>query len=124
MISRFLTVIAFLLFPAFATAQVVPAEVPSGDSRPTFPSVDELPEVRELPNPFVFLDRTAVKTRKDWVRRREEMKAMLLHYQFGHAPELPAPDRIDAEVLSETDAFDGQAVKRAVRLRFGPGQAV
>ncbi|HIE97462.1 MAG TPA: hypothetical protein EYQ63_10705 [Fuerstia sp.] len=120
MIFRFLTVIAFLLFPAFATAQVVP----SGDPRPTFPSVDELPQVRELPNPFVFLDGTAVKTRKDWVRRRAEMKAMVLHYQFGHAPALPAPDRIDAEILSETDALDGQAVKRAVRLRFGPGKAV
>ena len=49
---------------------------------------------------------------------------MVLHYQFGHAPALPAPDRIDAEVLSETDVIDGLAVKRAVRLRFGPGNAV
>ena len=124
MIFRFLMAVAFLVVPVFVTAQDVPAEVPSGDARQTFPAVDELPEVRELPNPFVFLDGTEVKTRKDWVRRRAEMKAMVLHYQFGHAPALPAPDTIDAEVLSETEALDGQAVKRAVRLRFGPGKAV
>ncbi len=110
-------VIALLLFPTFGAAQ-------PGDSQQTFPSVDELPEVRELPSPFVFLDGTKVKTPKDWERRREEMKAMVFHYQFGHAPALPAPDRIKAEILSETDALDGLAVKRAVRLRFGPGDAV
>jgi dienelactone hydrolase len=124
MIFRILIAITLLLIPAFTTAQVVPAEVGSGDPRMTFPAVDELPEVRELPNPFVFLDGTAVKTRKDWDRRREEMKAMVLHYQFGHAPALPTPDTIDAEILSETEALDGQAVKRAVRLRFGPDKAV
>jgi len=124
MIFRFFTAITLLLFPAFATAQVAPTDVRSEDPRLSFPSVGELPEVKELPNPFVFLDGTEVKTHEDWARRRTEMKAMVLHYQFGHAPALPPPDTIDAEVLSETEAFDGQAVKRAVRLRFGPDKAV
>ena len=99
MIFGFRMAMALLLFPGFATAQVAPAEVRSGDPRLTFPSVDELPEVRELPNPFVFLDGTAVKTHEDWVRRRAEMKAMVLHYQFGHAPALPAPDTIVADLV-------------------------
>lgn len=90
----------------------------------TFPTVDKLPQVKELPNPFVFLDGSPVKNRKDWVRRREEMKAMVLHYQFGHAPKLPVPAAIKAEILSETDALNGKAVKRSVRLRFGPKRAV
>jgi dienelactone hydrolase len=124
MTFRFPIAIALLLIPVFATAQVVPAEVRSGDPRLTFPSVDELQEVKELPNPFVFLDGTPVKTHEDWLRRRAEMKAMVLHYQFGHAPGLPAPDTIDAEIVSETDALHGQAVKRSVRLRFGPRKAV
>lgn len=97
MIYRFVMAVSLSLFPVFATAQVVPAEVRSGDPQLSFPSVDELPEVRELPNPFVFLDGTAVKNHEDWVRRRAEMKAMVLHYQFGHAPALPAPDTIDAD---------------------------
>jgi dienelactone hydrolase len=124
MIRRSLLAIAFLFFPAFAPAQLVSAKSPSEDPRLSFPSVDELPEVRELPNPFVFLDGTKVKTREDWERRRAEMKAMVLHYQFGHAPALPAPDTIDTEVLSETEALDGKALKRAVRLRFGPDKAL
>jgi dienelactone hydrolase len=124
MIYRFVMAVSLCLFPVFATAQVVPDEVRSGDPQLSFPSVDELPEVRELPNPFVFLDGTAVKNHGDWVRRRAEMKAMVLHYQFGHAPALPAPGTIDAEILSETETLDGKAVKRAVRLRFGASKAV
>lgn len=124
MTFRFLIVIALLFFPAFATAQVVSGEVRSGDPGLTFPLVNALPEVTELPNPFVFLDGTAVKTHEDWLRRRAEMKAIVLHYQFGHAPALPMPDTIDFEILSETEAFAGQAVKRAVRLRFGPDKTL
>lgn len=100
------------------------ATVRAGDPERSFPSVDALPEITELPNPFVFLDGSPVKNREDWARRRVEMQAMALHYQFGHAPELPAADTIKAEVLSESEALDGKAVKRAVRLRFGPDQAL
>ena len=107
---------AILLISSIASAQ---EEIPR-----SFPPLDHLPEVAELPTPFVFLDGTPVKTPQDWERRREEMIAMVLHYQFGHAPPLPSPDAIDAEILSETDALGGKAVKRSVRLRFGPGQAV
>ncbi|MGB0579448.1 MAG: alpha/beta hydrolase family protein [Limisphaerales bacterium] len=110
--SRFLT-LATLLAIFTATQAAEPR---------SFPSVDELPEVKDLPNPFVFLDGTAVKDREDWARRREEMKAMVLHYQFGHAPPLPAPNMIKAVVVSETDALEGIAVRREVKLQFGPHQ--
>lgn len=109
--------LSLLLSATFVTIQ-------AGDPTRPFPAVDELPEIKELPNPFVFLDGTPVKNREDWTRRREEMKAMVLHYQFGHAPELPAPDTIKAEILSESDALDGKVAKRAVRLRFGPEQSL
>jgi hypothetical protein len=107
-----------LLCPVVVFAQVGPTDVRSGDPRLSFPSADELPQVRELPSPFLFLDGTPVKTQEVWVRRRAEMKAMVLHYQFGHAPALSAPDAIIAEVLSETEAFAGKSTKRAVRFRF------
>ena len=117
MIFRFKLVAILLLVLAFTATQ-------AEDPQQTFPTVDELPEIKELPNPFVFLDGATVETPKDWERRREEMIAIVLHYQFGHAPPLPASDRIDAEFISETSALNGQAVKRAVRLRFGPNNAV
>ncbi|MGI9441399.1 MAG: dienelactone hydrolase family protein, partial [Rubripirellula sp.] len=117
MIFRFNLVFILLFVFAFRATQ---AETP----QQTFPTVDELPEVEELPNPFVFLDGTTVKTPLDWERRREEMIAIVLHYQFGHAPPLPAPDRINAETISEATALNGQTVKRVVRLRFGPDNAL
>ena len=124
MIFRLLIAVAVLLFSVFASAQVVSPETESRDPQLTLPLVDELPNIAELPNPFIFLDGTEVNTRQDWLRRRAEMKAMVLHYQFGNAPALPLPDTIDSEILSETEVLDGQAIKRSVRLRFGPGGAI
>lgn len=95
-----------------------------GDRWRSFPAADDLPEIQELPTPFVFLDGTPVRTRDDWERRREEIKAMLEHYQFGHAPPLPGKEGLEAEVLSETEALGGQATRRAVRLRFGPDRSL
>ncbi len=109
--------IVLLLAPTIANAQ-------AADPQRTFPPVEELPEIKDLPNPFVFVDGTEVKTPKDWERRREEIKAMILYYQFGHAPALPAPKTIDAKIISETDAIGGLAIKRAVRLRFGPQDGI
>src|SRR5438093_4455739 len=34
----------------------------------------ELPEIKELPNPFTFADGSPVRTAKDWERRRVEIK--------------------------------------------------
>ena len=112
----------FLLVLPAANDEVQPQD--STDVIPPFPTVDELPEIQELPNPFVFLDGRPVENRDDWVRRREEIKAILLHYQFGHAPALPSTDAIEVEILSETSALGGRAVKRAVRLRFGPDRSI
>jgi len=47
-----------------------------------FAPVDKLPEIKELPDPFMMLSGKRVKTREDWRKRREEIKAMLLYYQF------------------------------------------
>ena len=76
------TVLILSLAPALSFGQE--ADVPRD-----FPKVDQLPEVAELPDPFVFLDGSTVENREDWRRRREEMVAMVLHYQFGHAPAVP-----------------------------------
>ena len=59
---------------------------------------------------FIFLDGTPVKSHKDWALRRAEMKAMVLHYQFGHAPAPPAPSMID---------YDNSPVVIGSDLSFG-----
>ena len=59
--------VAFLILGACACTFASAAQ----DKRK--PAAD-LPEIKELPNPFVFLDGSTVKTRADWERRRKEIK--------------------------------------------------
>ncbi len=47
---------------------------------------DELPSVKELPNPFVRNDGTKVEKPADWVARRQELKDLVLTYEYGHLP--------------------------------------
>lgn len=77
-----------------------------------FPPADKLPEIKELPDPFLMKSGKRVKTLKDWKKRREEIKAMLLHYQFGSMP--PPPGNVTAEITSKQDH------RMAVKLTMGP----
>src|SRR5436309_6455297 len=49
----------------------------------------ELPEIKELPDPFTFADGTRVRTEKDWQRRRAEVKDLFQDYMYGHLPPKP-----------------------------------
>jgi hypothetical protein len=78
--SRVLTTaVVAIVTVCFAHAQQVPARK----------SVDELPETKQLPNPFVFRDGSPVKTKQQWERRRAELKALFEGYQYGHLPPKP-----------------------------------
>src|SRR3954453_184036 len=54
-----------------------------------FPSLEQLPIIKGLPDPFRFNDGTRVKTREDWPRRRAEIQAAVLHYEYGQMPPSP-----------------------------------
>jgi hypothetical protein len=43
---------------------------------PARKSADAPPAIKQLPNPFVFLDGTSVQNREDWQRRRRELKGL------------------------------------------------
>jgi len=49
----------------------------------------ELPEIKELPNPFTFADGSPVRTKEDWPRRRAEIKELFQAYEYGHMPPKP-----------------------------------
>ena len=83
---------------------------------------DELPVVSELPNPFVMSDGKLVRTEKDWATRREQIKAMMLYYQYGHMP--PPPKNIKAEVLLSQSVYEGAATKKHIMLSMGPNGQV
>lgn len=47
---------------------------------------DELPSVKELPDPFVRNDGTKVAKPADWPARRAEILDLVLTYEYGHLP--------------------------------------
>src|SRR5438105_1644717 len=49
----------------------------------------ELPEIKELPNPFTFADGSPVRNKDDWARRRKELKNLFQDYMYGHLPAKP-----------------------------------
>lgn len=55
-----------------------------------YPDPRDLPVVTHLPDPFRFFDGKRVKTRGDWTRRRQEIRALMQYYEFGAAPDKPA----------------------------------
>jgi len=57
-----------------------------GGDEPVKKPADALPEVEQLPNPFVFLDGSPVLTPADWSRRRDELKALFQAYEYGQLP--------------------------------------
>lgn len=67
---------------------------------PTFPSFDQLPIVRPLPDPFVFFSNGRHQDDRDtrfssWERRRNEIKASIEKYEIG-----PKPDCSDCTITA------------------------
>lgn len=61
------------------------------------PPADQLPAIKELPDPFLFNDGSRVKSKADWDKRRAELRALILYYEYGHIP--PAPPSVTAREL-------------------------
>src|SRR5260370_35125542 len=64
------------------------SSVPAADKKAPKPAAD-LPEIKELPNPFTFADGSPVRAMDDWQRRREELKDLFQDYMYGHMPPKP-----------------------------------
>ncbi len=66
------------LFPATPQGEQVAAATWSPPS-----SLHALPVTEGLPDVFTFADGSKVTTPEDWDRRREELKAIILYYQYA-----------------------------------------
>ena len=84
----------------------------------TLPGVAELPVRKELPDVLVMNDGTRVTNRKQWEKRREEMKRILSYYAIGQMP--PAPGNVKGKELKSESVLDGAVRYRLVHLTFGP----
>ena len=57
---------------------------------PEMPTIDALPEIRELPDPLKWSNgKGKVKSFKDWSKRRSEISNMIQHYGIGTKPTVP-----------------------------------
>lgn len=86
----------------------------------SFPEVKDLPVQTNLPDVMTMADGTKVTTPAQWCARREEMKAILEHYELGHAP--PPPGNVSGTEIQSRLVFDGAVKFRLVHLKFGPGE--
>ena len=100
-------------------AGAIIAAVPTVNAAPlAFPDVNDLPVQTNLPDVMTMLDGTMVTTPAQWRARREEMKAILEHYELGHAP--PPPGNVSGQDIQSRTVLDGAANFRLVHLKFGP----
>lgn len=73
--------------------------------------------IKELPDPFLLKNGQRVASIKDWQKRREEIKDMMLNIQYGTMPD--APEGVFATTL-ETETFKNGETREKLRLEFTP----
>jgi hypothetical protein len=83
-----------------------------------FPAINALPLQTNLPNVMTLTDSSRVMTPELWPARRDEMKAILEHYELGHAPS--PPGNVKGKIVHSQNILDGAAKYRLVHLSFGP----
>ncbi|MCL5096764.1 MAG: hypothetical protein M1608_04395 [Candidatus Omnitrophica bacterium] len=85
----------------------------SGELPPNF---ELLPSYPYLPNPFRLDDGQEVRSRAQWIQRRQELLQLFQHYTLGSVPPPPGNVRVaDIKTRHEADA-----TVQAITLEFGP----
>ncbi|HYK87250.1 MAG TPA: hypothetical protein VE398_00665 [Acidobacteriota bacterium] len=90
----------------------------TGESGSGMPGLDKLPTVKELPDPFLMNNGKRVRDKADWAKRREEIQAMVLYYEYGHLA--PAPANLAATEISSKEIEQLNATERQLLLTMGP----
>lgn len=77
--------------------------------------------IGELPDLFQFTDGTRVHSQPDWLRRREELRELILSIEYGHLP--PTPTAVVPELLHpNVSARLNNARRFGYRLHIEGGQ--
>ena len=90
---------------------------------PSMPEVASLPSIAALPNPFQTLAGTAVTTKAQWACRREELGALLEHFELGEKPRKPerVSGAISGSTLTVTVEDGGKRVQFTVAINKPAG---
>ncbi len=109
-------ILAFALIVSLCSPTIFADEAPK--AKPAMPPAKDLLTQKEMPDPLTFADGRKVATPEQWRLRREEMKAILEEYEYGHMP--PAPGNVKGQETSAKDLDGSKTRYRAVHLSFGP----
>jgi hypothetical protein len=85
---------------------------------PSFPAVSTLKDNAFLPDPFTMMDGTKVTTKAQWKCRREEMVAILEHYELGEKPAPPekVTGSMSGSTLTITVTDKGKSIQFTVSI--------
>ncbi|HYV34081.1 MAG TPA: hypothetical protein VE988_00165 [Gemmataceae bacterium] len=75
---------------------------------------DQLPLIKELPDPFKFMDGSMVKTKADWDRRRVEIKKLFEEYEYGRMP--PKPQKMTVKKGKRTTDEANKSFTQALEV--------
>lgn len=83
--------------------------------------VDDLPVVKQLPDPFLKPDGARIQKREEWSHQRKYLQELLLVNMYGHLP--PVPGKISSSETS-SHPLDIGAMERSVLLKMGHNDSV
>jgi hypothetical protein len=90
--------------------------------KPPYPTVEQLPALAELPDPFLRPDGKRVKTAPEWERQRKALIDLVLHYEYGALP--PVPKNVRAKEVATRTLADVGMTEKEMLLTMGPKQAI
>ena len=135
---------AFFAFPFWVNAEEINGEVPKTDAihankkqtiplvynaentgvkyKPTMPSWDDLPIIKELPDPLSWSNgKGRVKSFKQWEKRRNEISAEIQHYGIGTKPAVNKKDvqaYMDQDTLVVKVTVNGQTLTLRSEIKY------
>ncbi len=91
----------------------------SSADRPAPKPAGELPEIKELPNPFTFTDGSPVRNRGDWDRRRAELTNLFQDYVYGNLP--PKPNKMSVNRGERVTDEENQVAIQDLEVKLEQG---
>lgn len=92
---------------------------------PYFPTLEEAPVIKTLPNPFEFSNsKKQVKRFSQWEKRRAEIVRELQHYELGDKPMVPKEDikaRMEGNKLIVDVTVNGNTLTIQANIKYPEG---
>jgi len=79
-----------------------------------FKPFEDLPEIHDLPDPFIGPDGKRITSKEEWPKQREYLLSMLDYYLYGPVP--PTPASVEGELLAQEKRFGGNALFETIKL--------